>query len=171
MSVTFHEACVPPLLQGLRALSGVLGKAAAHAAATGTDPAALLQARLAPDMFPCVRQVQIASDFAKGAGAQLTGGTSPKHLDTETTLDELQARLARTEAYLATLPPAAFKGAERRELTVKAGPRELRFDGGRTYLLHFALPNFHFHATTAYVILRHGGVALGKPDFIGSLPA
>ena len=166
MSLTMYEASVPVLRQMLTSLSSVLDKAAAHAAARKIDPSVLLGTRLYPDMLPLVRQVQVATDHAKGAAARLAGVEVPRFEDTETTFEELKARLAKTLAFLSGLTPAQFDGSEDREISLKLRAQTVSFPG-RTYLLHFALPNAYFHVTTAYAILRHCGVEIGKCDFIG----
>ena len=169
MPLSMFQACVPPCLQTLGALGGVLTKAAAHAEAHRFDPAILLAARLYPTQFAFTRQVQVAADFAKGACARLSGTEAPKMDDTEATFPDLQTRLARTMDYVRTMTPAQLDGTEGREIVLKIGGNEMRFDG-QTYLVHFVLPNLYFHATTAYAILRHNGVDLGKRDFIGVIP-
>ncbi len=153
-------------LQGLNGLSGVLDKAAAHVEANKLDPQALLTARLYPDMFPLLRQVQIACDFAKGAAGRLAGDDFPSFEDTEVGFDDLQARVAKTVAYLQGLDPAAIDGQEDREIPLTRRG-EVTVHRGEDYLLKQALPNFYFHCTTAYDILRHNGVVIGKRDFIG----
>ncbi|MBX6323532.1 MAG: DUF1993 domain-containing protein, partial [Rhodospirillaceae bacterium] len=153
----------------LPALSATPHTAAAPAAARKIEPAVLLGARLYPDMFPFTRQVQLASDFAKGAGARLAGLEVPRYEDTETTFDELKARIGRTLDFLDGLKPAQFEGAEEREIALTIAGQPIRFKG-LGYLTGFALPNFYFHAATAYDILRHCGVEIGKRDFMGSLP-
>ncbi len=146
----------------------MLAKADAHATAKSIDPNALLQARLFPDMFALVRQVQVACDFAKGAAARLAGVDVPKMDDTETTFAQLQARIAAVQAFMATLKPEQFDTAATREIVTQAGtPKEKRFTG-QTYLVHYAMPHFYFHVTTAYNLLRHNGVELSKKDFVGS---
>jgi hypothetical protein len=166
MSISMYAASVPVFTRLLKNLRGVLEKGAAHAAARKIDPAVLVQGRLFPDMFPLSRQVQIASDTAKGCAARLAGVEVPKFEDTETTFPELLARIDKTLGFLKTLQPAQIDGSEERKVTLqmRTGPRE--FDG-LNYLLHFATPNFYFHCATAYNILRHNGVELGKPDFLG----
>jgi hypothetical protein len=161
------QICVPVFLQMLQSLSNILDKAAAHARANGIEPAELIEARLAPDMFALARQVQIATDHAKGAVARLSGREVPKYEDTETTFDQLKARIAKTIVFVESIPPTAMDGTEEREvtLTIAGKPRSFK---GQQYLLHFALPNFYFHVTTAYDILRHKGVELGKRDFIAA---
>lgn len=168
MSLTMYQASVPVFRQMLTALSGVLDKAATYAAERKIDPAVLLQARLFPDMLPATKQVQIATDHAKGAAARLSGGEPPRFADEEKTIDELKARIARTLDYLRSVTPASMDGSETRTITLKIGDMQLEFVGER-YLFGFALPNFFFHVTTAYDILRHQGVPLGKRDFIGKI--
>lgn len=167
MSFSIYQASVPVFRQVLGSLSAVLVKAAAHAEARRIQPAVLLQTRLYPDMLPLVQQLQIATDHAKGASARLAAVEVPRFADTETSFDELQARLTRTLDFIGGLDAAKFDGAEDREITLKIGPEQQLKMIGRAYLLHFALPNLFFHATTAYAILRTSGVELGKRDFIG----
>ncbi len=163
-----HAASVPLLTQMLGGLSAVLAKAQAHAAAKNIDPNALLQARLFPDMFTLLRQVQVACDFAKGAAARLAGVEVPKMEDTEQTFDQLMARIAAVQAFMAGLTPAQFDAAAGREIVTQAGtPKEKRFTG-QSYLINYALPHFFFHTTTAYSILRHNGVEVGKKDYVGT---
>ena len=166
MSFTIYQASAPVFIRGLKGLIGVLDKAAAHVAAKKIDPQALLQARLYPDMFPLVRQVQIATDMAKGAGARLAGVEPPKMEDNETTFDELQARIATVIKQLEAYTPAQIDGSEDRVVVLKQRSGEITFRG-QDYLLGFVLPNVYFHTTTAYAILRGVGVVLGKSDFIG----
>ncbi|HVM82905.1 MAG TPA: DUF1993 family protein [Candidatus Binatia bacterium] len=165
MPLSLYDASVPVFRQILGALAAIIDKAAAHAEAKKIDPAVLINARLYPDMFPFQRQVFIATDFGKGASARLAGVEVPKFEDTETTFPELKARIQKTLDFIATLKPAQFEGAETRDVTIQLRGGQETFKG-RAYLFHFALPNFYFHATTAYDILRHNGVELGKPDFI-----
>jgi hypothetical protein len=148
-------------------LSAFLDKAQAHVEARKIDPAALTEARLFPDMFPLKRQVQVACDTAKGAVARLAGVEVPKHEDTEQTLAELKARIAKTIDFIKTLKPTQIEGSEDKEIALKLGGREVKFTGIQ-YLLGHATPNFYFHVTTAYDILRHNGVELAKRDFIGN---
>jgi len=162
-----HQASVPVFQQILTSLSAILTKAAAHAEAKKIDPSVFITARIAPDMFPLSRQIQIATDHAKGASARLAGVEIPAFPDTETTFPELQARIAKTLDFIKNLKPAQFEGAASREVKLKIGGNELTFSGQK-YLFHGAFPNFFFHATTAYDILRHNGVEVGKRDFIGS---
>lgn len=166
-TLSLHAAAVPPLLRALQNLKAVLGKAATHAEAQGWDAAVLLQARLYPDMFPLVRQVQIATDMAKGCGARLTATEVPSWPDDETDFAGLQARIDRACTLLEDLDPAAFDGAADRAITLKTPRGELAFTG-LTYLQGFVLPNVYFHCTTAYNLLRHNGVPLGKRDFLGA---
>ena len=167
MSLSLHAASVPVFRQMLGSLSEVLRKAQAHAAARNIDPAAFLQSRLYPDMFPLVRQVQIACDFAKSVPARLAGAEVPAYDDTEQSFDELQARIARTLEFLDSLDAAAFEGGEAREIVLRPGTPKERRIGGQAYLLHYGLPQFFFHVTTAYALLRHGGVEIGKKDYMG----
>jgi uncharacterized protein len=154
-----YTASVPVLQQMLGGLSTVLTKAAAHAADKKIDPTAFLQARLFPDMFPLLRQVQVACDFAKGIAARLAGVEVPKHEDNEQTLEQLQARIANVLAFMGSLDAKQFDAAATREIVTQAGtPKEKRFTG-QSYLLN---------TTTAYSILRHNGVEVGKKDYIGS---
>ena len=160
-----YDASVPVFIHFLKSLQVILKKAEAHCAARKIDPAVLLQARLYPDMFALTRQVQIASDAAKGAGARLAGIAVPSYADEEKSFDELQVRIARTIDFLSGLRKEQFEGAETRPISLKAGGREMNF-AGAAYLETWAQPNFYFHVTTAYAILRHNGVELGKPDFL-----
>lgn len=169
MSLSMYQASVPVFVRGLNQLAVILRKGAAHAEAQRIDPAVLINARLYPNMFPLSRQVQIATDHARGAPARLAGIERPAFADTETTFDELQARVARTVAFIETLPAAQVDGSEQRDVVVPIRGHDVTFKG-QPYLLGFALPNFYFHTTTAYAILRHAGVELGKADFIGGLP-
>ncbi|TNC74629.1 DUF1993 domain-containing protein [Rubellimicrobium roseum] len=160
------QSPVPALAHSLRALDRILQKAEAYCEARRIDPAVLVNDRLAPDMLPLRRQVGMACDHAKFVAARLSGQEAPRFEDTEQTFAELRERIARTLAFVEAVPEAAFEGAEARTITVKAGPRELTFPAP-VYLGSFALPNFYFHMTTAYNILRHDGVELGKLDFLG----
>jgi hypothetical protein len=169
MSITMHEIAVPSFTKHLEALDAILDKAVAYCEAKKIDPDALLTARLYPDMYPFKKQVQSACDFAKLSVGRLAGLTPPVHNDTEKTFAELKTRIAETMAVLTEAGPEPMEAAADREITIKAGPRELKFSG-REYLLHFALPNFYFHCTTAYDILRHNGLDIGKRDFMRRLP-
>jgi uncharacterized protein len=167
MPVSMHSACVPLFRQMLGSLRNLLDKAEAHAAAHKFEPGVLLQTRLYPDMFPLLRQVQIAADFAKGVCARLADVPVPSHPDTEQTFDDLRARIDGTLAFIGGLEPSAFEGGETREVVLRPGtPNERRFDG-QQYLFAYGLPQFFFHMTTAYALLRHNGVPLGKRDFMG----
>lgn len=166
MTLSMYQASVPAFSQMLAALSGVLDKAEAHATAKKIDPTVLPATRLCPDMFPLARQVQIACDFAKGTAARLAGVDNPSFADTEKTFPELRERIAKTLAFIATLTPSQIDGSEDRDITLKVGPQEMHFKG-QPYLVNFALPNFYFHLTSAYAILRANGVELGKMDYMG----
>jgi hypothetical protein len=159
------ESSVPVFIQFLTALSGILKKAEAHCAAKKIDPAVMLSQRLYPDMFPLTRQIQIAADAAKGAGARLAGVEVPSFPDDEKTFDELHARIAKTIAFLKSLDAKSFDGAEGRNVVIKVRGQDMTFKGG-DYLRTWALPNFFFHLTTAYNILRHNGLEIGKPDYL-----
>ena len=165
-SISMFQASVPVFIRMLRNLRAILEKGAAHAEAMKFEPAVLVNGRLAPDMLPLSRQVQIAADSAKGCGARLAGVEPPKYEDTEKSFPELLARVDKTMAFLKTLTPAQVDGSEERDITLqmRAGPLHFK---GLQYLVHFALPNFYFHVTTAYNILRHNGVEIGKQDYIG----
>ncbi|CAN0618903.1 conserved protein of unknown function [Burkholderia multivorans] len=166
MSISMYQASVPVLIRGLTNLQHILGKAQAHAAARQIDPSVLTGARLFPDMLPLARQVYIATDTAKGCAARLAGVEAPVYDDVEKTFDELHARVQKTIDYLKGFDAAQIDGSEARQITLKMRVGPLEFTG-LTYLLHFVLPNFFFHVTTAYDILRHNGVELGKLDFLG----
>jgi hypothetical protein len=166
MSFTIYDASIPPLIRTLQNLSKILDKAVAQAKAQDKDLKELLEARLAPDMHPFTRQIQIASDTAKGCGARLAGIEPPAMPDTETSFPELQARIAKTIDFLNSLKPEQLAGAEDREVTLKFPGGEMKFTG-RDFLTGFALPNFYFHVTTAYGLLRHKGIEIGKRDFLG----
>lgn len=167
MTISMYQASVPVFQRTLKALDAILDKGAAYAAERKIDPSVLVSARLFPDMFALARQVQIATDHAKGAGARLAGLPAPSYADTEASFPELKARIGKTLEFLATLSPGQIDGSEGRDISLKAGPRELSFKG-QDYLLFFALPNFYFHVTTAFAILRHNGVPIGKLDFLGA---
>jgi len=170
MSYSMSKASLPVFEIGLTALSNVLDKAAAFATAKKIDPAVLAGTRLAPDMFPLIRQVQIASDQAKNGASRLAGVEAPRFEDNETTLDQLKARVAKTLAYVKTLDAKAIDGSGDREITFPLGPNNKGHMQGNDYLNHFVLPNFYFHLTAAYAILRHCGVDIGKQDFLGAIP-
>jgi uncharacterized protein len=161
-----YQASAPRFAAMLRNLSSLLDKAEAHCAAKKIDPSALTTFRLYPDMFPLTRQVQIACDTAKGAVARLAGADIPKHEDTEQTFADLKARIAKTVDFIESLKAERIDGTEDKEIVLAMRSGERRFKG-MAYLLGFAYPNFYFHITTAYNILRHNGVELGKLDFLG----
>lgn len=170
MKISVHAMSVDLLANGLANLSHLLDKGQAHAAARKYDPALLLGARIAPDMFPLTRQIQIASDAAKFGVARLAGVEAPKFEDKEQTFDELRARIARTIDFIKGVPAATLEGSEDRDIKVPGRDRTLEFKG-LDYLVRFVIPNAFFHITTAYAILRHAGVELGKNDFLtGSGP-
>jgi uncharacterized protein len=158
---------IPPMDRTLGALSGILTKAEAHAAAKDIKPEALLTFRLFPDMLPFTRQVQLACDFAARAAARLAGAEPQGFPDTEASFAELRARIAAARAYTATFPAAAYDGAETRTVTIKMRGQEVSMPG-LAYLTLYSLPQFHFHATTAYNILRHNGIEIGKADYMGA---
>jgi hypothetical protein len=165
MSVTLYQASVPVFQQMLKALRGILAKAQSQAESMKVAPEVLLQSRLYPNMFPLVRQVQIATDFAKGCPARLAGLEPPKYEDAEKTFPEILARIDRVLEFLGTLSASQIDGQEGRTITLTVGGNPMTF-AGQPYLLHFALPNFFFHVTTAYAILRHNGIDVGKRDFV-----
>jgi len=167
MTISMHQASAPRFANTLKNLSAILDKAQAHADAKKLDPKVFASARLFPDMFPMARQVQAACDAAKGAVARLAGVAIPAHEDTEQTFEELKARIAKTIAFIQTVQPAQIDGSEEREVVLKMRSGEVKFKGMQ-YLLGHALPNFYFHVTTAYNILRHNGVEVGKRDYIGT---
>ena len=168
MTITLYDASVPVFKQMLNALSDVLNKAEAHATAKNIDPNVFLQARLYPDMFPLVRQVQIAVDFAKGVSSRLAELEVPKYDDTETTFAELQALISKVLAYIGEIKPEQINGQEGIEIVTRPGtPKEKRFTG-QAYLLSYGLPQFFFHVTTTYALLRHNGVEVGKRDYMGA---
>ena len=167
MAISMYQASAPRFVNILKNLSTMLDKAQAHAEAKKIDPAALTTYRLFPDMFPLTRQVQIACDSAKGAVARLAGVEIPKHEDVEQTLVDLKARIAKTIAFIETIKPAQLDGTEDKEIVLKLGGKETAFKGMQ-FLLGHAVPNFYFHVTTVYNILRHNGVEIGKKDFIGT---
>ena len=167
MTISMYQASAPRFANTLKNLSAILDKAKAHAEAKKIDELVLTSSRLYPDMFALARQVQIACDTAKGAMARLAGVEIPKHEDTEKTFDELKARIAKTLEFIGSFKPAQIDGTEGKTIEIKLGPVEVKWQGMQ-YLLGFAWPNFYFHATTAYGILRHNGVEVGKRDFIGN---
>ncbi len=169
MSISMYQASVPGFVQILKALSAVLDKAEAHCAAKKIDATVMTSARLIADMFPLARQVQIACDFAKGVTARLAGAEVPSWEDTEKTIPELKARIAKTIAFVESFKPAQIDGSEGRDIAIKIAGNPVTFKG-QPYLLHFGLPNFYFHTGAAYSILRANGVDIGKRDFMGSVP-
>jgi hypothetical protein len=168
MAISMYQASVPVFVRMLTNLKNILGKGSALAQSKKIEESVLLNARLFPDMFPLTRQVHIATDFARGTGARLAGSEPPAYEDTEKTFAELISRVDRTIEYLGTLKPGQVDGSEEREIVrpIRGEPKKF---SGINYLLQFALPNFYFHMTAAYAILRHNGVELGKADFIGAL--
>jgi len=168
MSISMYSASVPVFTQMLGSLSALLKKAEAHAEQHKIEPSVLLEARLFPTMFPLKRQVQIACDFARGVSARLAGVEVPKSPDTEQTFDELQALITKTLAFIGGLSQKQFDSSASREIVTRPGtPKERRF-AGEAYLLSYGLPQFFFHVTTAYALLRHNGVELGKGDYMGT---
>lgn len=168
MKISMYEASIPVFIRMSKNLAAILAKGAAYAEAKKIEPTVLINSRLYPDMFSLVRQVQIASDAAKGCGARLAGLEPPKFEDNEATFPELLTRIDKTIAYLETLKPEQINGSEQKTITLQIRKNTLTFLG-MPFLLNFALPNFYFHVTTAYDILRHCGVEIGKQDFIGAL--
>lgn len=168
MSLSMYEASVPALSRMLDNLRAILAKGLAHAEQHKLDPTALTGFRLYPDMFPLTRQVQIAADMAKGCAARLAGAEVPSYEDKETTFAELIERIDKTSALIKSFPASQIDGSEEREIVLKGRNSEMRFSG-KQYLLHFVLPNLHFHVAATYLILRHNGVVLGKSDFIGGV--
>ncbi|HXZ59195.1 MAG TPA: DUF1993 domain-containing protein [Steroidobacteraceae bacterium] len=166
MKISVHAMSVDVFTHTLGNLTALLEKGVAYAQQRKFEPAVLLASRLAPDMFPLTRQVQIACDLAKNSVARLTGQEPPRFPDTETSFEELHARISRTIDYLKSIPASALEGAETRDIKVPAGERTLEFKG-LDFLQHWAIPNVLFHVTIAYAILRHNGVELGKRDFLG----
>lgn len=168
MTVSLYTITVPAFEHTLGSLKEILRKAEDHAAAKKIDPSVFLNARLYPDMFALTRQVQIATDVAKGACARITGQEIPKYEDNETSFAELQARINKTLAYIGSFEAKDIDGQEAREITITPGGREFKFSGER-YIVHWAIPNFFFHVMAAYCILRENGVELGKMDFLGKV--
>lgn len=166
MSLNMHSAFIPVAIRSLTSLSAILGKAAAHCETRKIDPNAFLTARIFPDMFPLTRQVQIATDMVKGAAGRLAGIEIPKYEDDEASFTELQARLEKTVAFLKTVQPEQLIGKEDTQIVLNLRTRTLEFKG-QDYLTGFVLPNMYFHVTTAYNLLRQGGLEIGKSDFLG----
>ncbi len=167
MSLNMYQASIPVFIRMLGNLSTILDKALAHAEAKKIDPAIFINARLTPDMFPLSRQVQIATDMVKGCAARLAGIEVPSYEDNETTFADLQARIAKTVTFLQSVSDGQINGSEERTVTLKLRDKEVNFIG-QPYLLDFVLPNFYFHITATYAILRHNGVEIGKMDYLGS---
>ena len=170
MSFSMSQASLPAVEIALNALSAVLDKGAAFAAAKKIDPSVLLNSRLAPDMFALTRQVQVATDLAKNGVARLGGVEPPRFEDNETTIEQLKARIARAVAFIKTVDPKQIDAASDRVITFPLGPTNKGQMKGDDYLNHFVLPNVYFHCTAAYAILRHCGVELGKSDYLGAIP-
>lgn len=168
MKITVHAVTVDMFASSLGNLSGLLEKGLAHAIARKFDPSVLVNARLAPDMFPLSRQVQIACDVAKNSVARLAALEPPRFEDNEKTIEELRLRVARTIDYLKGVPSSAFEGAEERDIKVPVGPDKFLDFKGLDYIERWAIPNVFFHITAAYAILRHNGVEVGKRDFLGN---
>jgi hypothetical protein len=166
MAFTIYDASIPPMIRSLENLSKIIDKAVAQAKSRDLPLSTLLEARLAPDMHPFPNQIQIASDAAKGAAARLAGIEAPSMPDVEKTFPELQQRIAKTIAFLKSVKPEQLAGAEDRTITLKFPQGEMKFTG-KDFLTGFALPNFFFHVTTAYGLLRHKGIEIGKMDFLG----
>ena len=167
MSLSMYEASIPVFTRLLGNLSLILDKAQHYAEAKKIDQSILVNARLAPDMFPLARQIQIASDSAKGCAARLANKEVPSFSDNESTIAELKERIAKTIQFFQGIKPADIDGSEKRDITLKIGGQEMQFTG-QDYLLNFVLPNFYFHITTAYAILRHNGLEVGKKDYLGA---
>ena len=167
MKISMYQASVPRFANTLRNLSAILDKAQAHCEAKKIEPVALTGMRLIADMFPLARQVQIACDTAKGAVARLAGAEIPKHEDTEQTLAELKQRIAKTVDFILSVKPDLIDGSDDKQVQLKLGRGDVSFTGLQ-YLLGHAYPNFYFHVTTAYNILRANGVDIGKRDYIGT---
>lgn len=168
MSAMLYQATVPVFVQVLGALDAIVDKAAAHAAQRKIDPAVLIGCRLRPDMLPFVSQTQIVCDNAKNMTARLAGAQPPRFEDNEASFDDIKARIKKTLDYIATIEPGAIEAGADREIIFPLGPNKMKMKGV-DYILHFALPNFYFHFTTAYGILRHNGVDIGKRDFLGAV--
>jgi hypothetical protein len=165
MTLSMYQASLPTFINYLNQLTHILKKGEEYAKAKKIEPSVLLQSRLAPDMFPLVRQVQIACDITKGGAGRLSGAEIPSFPDTETTFAELYARIDKTIAFFKTISAAQVDGTETKAIELKVGGNELKFKG-QDYLLNFVLPNLYFHVTTTYAILRHNGVDVGKSDYL-----
>ena len=169
MSVTIYSASVPVFQQMLRSLDGLLSKAESHAEGRKIDPAALLQARLFPDMFPLLRQVRTATDHAVNAAARLAGKELPKFANDETTIAQLKERIAKAIAFLKSVQPGEIDGTEDKDISITFPNGNVREFKGQGLLIGNSLPNFYFHVTTAYALMRQAGVDLGKRDFLGGI--
>jgi hypothetical protein len=167
MAINMYQASIPAFTQMLTSLQGILKKGVAYAEARKFEPSVLINARLAPDMHPLNRQVYIVTDQAKGGAARLCGQEPPVYPDTEVTFPDLDARISKTLAYIKSFKPEQFNGAEDRDINLQFGPNKVTFKG-LPFLFHITFPNLYFHTTTAYNILRHNGVDVGKRDFIGT---
>jgi uncharacterized protein len=168
MSNLLYQATVPVFEQNLGALDGIIDKAIAHAEARKIDPAVLLGCRLRPDMLPFVRQTQIVCDGAKNMTGRLAGAEIPKFEDNEASFEDIKARIKKTLAFIKGVSPSDIEAGESREITFPLGPNKMKMKGA-DYVFHFALPNYYFHLTTAYGILRHNGLDIGKRDFLGAV--
>jgi hypothetical protein len=167
MTNLVYDLTINPMLHSLKNLDAIVSKAEAYADADkDIDPATLIQARLYPNMRPFIFQIRVATDTAKGAAARLSGNTVPSWADEETTFAEVHERIGKAIDYLSSFKPGDFEGAENRAIELKLGPRTVNFNG-KDYIADFVLPNFYFHVTTAYNILRHNGVVIGKRDYLG----
>ncbi|GAB3258727.1 DUF1993 domain-containing protein [Chitinimonas naiadis] len=166
MSLSIYQASIPAFVLTLNNLSAILDKAVVSAEARKYDPNVLVGCRLAPDMLPLARQIQIATDGVKGCAARLAGVEIPSYEDNEATIDELKARIAKTVAFLQSVPADKIEGSEDRTVTIRLRGKETELKG-MPYLFHFVIPNFYFHVTTTYNILRHNGVEIGKRDYLG----
>jgi hypothetical protein len=169
MTLSMYDVSIPTFVRMLDNLSAILDKAAVFAEERRVDPLVLTGARLAPDMFPLSRQIQIAADMVKGCAARLAGMEVPSYEDTETTIPQLQERIAKTITFLNSVDRAKIEGSETRTVTIKVRGEEISMQG-LDYLNHFVQPNFYFHISMAYAILRHNGVMIGKSDFLGGVP-
>ncbi|OJU13483.1 MAG: hypothetical protein BGN86_05000 [Caulobacterales bacterium 68-7] len=168
MAISLYDASIPSYIQALGAASAILKKAETWAAERKIDASVLINARLAPDMLPLKRQIQIATDGAKGVGARLSQSENPRYEDNEETFDDLQARIAKTVAFLKGLDKAAFDGSETRPISLQLGPNKVEFPTGTAYVTGFATANFFFHIAATYMILRENGLDIGKRDYIGA---
>lgn len=168
MTISMYQASVPTFIHGLTNLAAILSKAETYAEAKKFDPSILVNARLYPDMFPLSRQVQITTDIVKGGVARLGGIEIPSFADTETSFPELQSRIAKTITFLQTAKAAQVDGSEDKAISLKVGPNQMHFKG-QDYLLQFVIPNFYFHISITYAILRHQGLDIGKADFLGKI--